>query len=179
MERQATGALRSTSERLRSDRALAGDGRKLLPVIATDSSLDALALRAQFAALTGAQRCPVEFATDHCSPRQGCSRATACLESPYIAFDDIALSHPAYVTGSRRRPLQRIDGPRGDGSDCAWWSRGARAWRSAALEVDERRASLVAEMVMSAGCYIDIGSSRSCRSRAIRFCIARLNIYGR
>jgi release factor glutamine methyltransferase len=26
-----------------------------------------------------------------------------------------------------------------------------------ALEVDERRASLVAEMVMSAGCYIDVG----------------------
>ena len=46
-----------------------------------------------------------------------------------------------------------------------------------ALEVDERRASLVAEMIMSAGCYIDVGAILDFTGLAsgLSFGVARLN----
>jgi release factor glutamine methyltransferase len=139
--------------------SLATDG-KFSRIVATDSSLDALVVaRLNSAALAGAQKCPVEFRDGSLlAPVRDLRARLLVSNPPYIAFDEAA-TLPASVR-NWEPPSALLSGSMGLAETAAIVHGGATVLEPGgvlALEVDERRASLVAEMVMTAGCYIDIG----------------------
>jgi release factor glutamine methyltransferase len=129
-------------------------------VVATDSSLDALAVaRLNSAALGSAQKCPVEFREGSLlAPVRELKARLLVSNPPYIAFDEIGALPPS--VRNWEPPSALLSASMGLAETAAIVHGGASVLESGgmlALEVDERRASLVAEMVMSAGGYIDIG----------------------
>ena len=128
-------------------------------VIATDSSLDALNVASlNFAALTG-QKCPVEFRDGSLlAPVRDVRARLLVSNPPYIAFDEIPGLPPS--VRNWEPPSALVSASMGLAETAAIVHGGAAILESGgllALEVDERRASLVAEMAMCAGCYIEIG----------------------
>jgi len=139
--------------------SLAAEGR-FIRVIATDTSLDALELAKKNAELSARKLfCPVEFrAGSLLSPVRDVRAQLLVSNPPYVAFDEIGVL-PASVR-NWEPPMALLSGSGGLAATAAIVQEGANLLESGgvlALEVDERRASLVAEMVMSAGCYIDVG----------------------
>lgn len=138
--------------------SLATEG-KFTRVIATDNSVDAIEVaRTNAAALTGALSCPVEFRSGSLVAPVRDVRATLLVSNPpYIAFDEIA-ALPSSVR-DWEPPNALLSASNGLAATAAIVQEGRSVLESGgllALEVDERRASLVAEMVMAAGGYIDV-----------------------
>jgi release factor glutamine methyltransferase len=128
-------------------------------VIATDSSLDALEVARTNAAISrGALRCPVEFRSGSlCSPVQDVTARLLVSNPPYITYDE-ARGLPPSVR-SWEPPTALLSSSNGLSITAAIVQEGMSFLEHAgvlALEVDERRASLVAEMVMSAGGYTNV-----------------------
>ena len=138
--------------------SLAAEGR-FTRVVATDSSLDALEVARTNAAMSrDALRCPVEFRSGSLlSPVQGVVARLLVSNPPYITYDE-ARDLPPSVR-SWEPPTALLSGSNGLGVTAAIVQEGMSFLEHAgvlALEVDERRASLVAEMVMSAGGYTNV-----------------------
>lgn len=138
--------------------SLAAEGR-FARVIATDNSLDALDVARTNAAISReVLRCPVEFR--HGSLLAPVSDVTARLlvsNPPYITYDE-ARDLPPSVR-SWEPPTALLSASNGLAITAAIVQEGMSFLEPAgvlALEVDERRASLVAELVMSAGGYTDV-----------------------
>jgi release factor glutamine methyltransferase len=139
--------------------SLAAEGR-FVRVIATDTSLDALDVARKNAELCAKRLfCPIEFRSGSLlAPVRGVRARLLVSNPPYVAFDEIG-DLPSSVR-DWEPPAALLSGSGGLAATAAIVQEGANLLESGgilALEVDERRASLVAEIVMSAGCYIDIG----------------------
>jgi release factor glutamine methyltransferase len=139
--------------------SLAAEGR-FERIVATDTSLDALDVARKNAELSAKKLfCPVEFRAGSLLAPVREIRATLLVSNPpYVAFDEIG-SLPASVR-DWEPPSALLSGSGGLAVTAAIVQEGANLLEGGgilALEVDERRASLVAEMIMSAGCYIDVG----------------------
>lgn len=139
--------------------SLAAEGR-FVRVIATDASLDALDVARKNAELSAKKLfCPVEFRAGSLLAPVSDVRATLLVSNPpYVAFDEIG-DLPASVR-DWEPPSALLSGSGGLAATAAIVQKGANLLERGgilALEVDERRASLVAEMIMSAGGYIDVG----------------------
>jgi release factor glutamine methyltransferase len=138
--------------------SLAVEGR-FERVIATDSSLDALEVAKKNAELASASlKCPVEFRSGSLlSPLRGLKARLLVSNPPYVAFDE-AGKLPESVR-SWEPPTALYSGSNGLDATAAIVQEGESLLESGgmlALEVDARRASLAAELVMSAGSYIDV-----------------------
>lgn len=138
--------------------SLAAEG-KFARVIATDASLDALDVARRNAELSASRlNCPVEFRSGSMlAPVRDVRARLLVSNPPYIAFDEIR-DLPASVR-DWEPPGALLSGSSGLAATAAIVQKGASLLESGgilALEVDERRASLVAEMMMSAGGYIDV-----------------------
>jgi release factor glutamine methyltransferase len=138
--------------------SLAAEG-KFSRVIATDVSLDALDVARTNAELAASRlHCPVEFRSGSMLTSVRDVRARLLVSNPpYVAFDEID-DLPASVR-DWEPPGALLSGSSGLAATAAIVQEGASLLESGgilALEVDERRASLVAEMMMSAGGYIDV-----------------------
>jgi release factor glutamine methyltransferase len=139
--------------------ALAAEG-KFDRVIATDVSRDAIDV-AQINAgkSAGSLRCPVEFRHgSFVSPVRDVKATALVSNPPYIAFSEI----DALPSGVRdwEPPLALLSGNDGMWAIGQIIAEGATILVSGgilALEVDERRASLAAELVMANGGYAEIG----------------------
>lgn len=139
--------------------SLAAEGR-FVRVIATDASLDSLDVARKNAELSAKRLCcPLEFrAGSLLAPVHDIRASLLVSNPPYVAFDEIG-DLPASVR-DWEPPSALLSGSGGLAVTAAIVQEGANLLESGgilALEVDERRASLVAEMAMSAGCYIDVG----------------------
>jgi release factor glutamine methyltransferase len=139
--------------------SLAAEGR-FERVIATDTSLDALDVARKNAELSATKLfCPVEFrAGSLLAPVRGVRVTLLVSNPPYVAFDEIGNLPPS--VRDWEPPLALLSGSGGLAVTAAIVQEGANLLEGGgilALEVDERRASLVAELMMSAGCYIDVG----------------------
>ena len=139
--------------------SLAAEG-KFSRVVATDASLDALIVARKNAELVAdALHCPVEFrAGSLLAPVRDLRPRLIVSNPPYVAFDEIG-SLPSSVR-DWEPPAALLSGSQGLAATAAIVQEGASLLEAGgilALEVDERRASIVAEMVMSAGNYIDVG----------------------
>jgi release factor glutamine methyltransferase len=139
--------------------SLATEGR-FARVIATDSSLDALDVAKQNAMLaTPGRRCPVEFRCGSLiGPVRGITARLLVSNPPYIAFGE-AEQLPASVR-NWEPPTALLSGSSGLDATAAIVQGGVSLLESGgvlALEVDERRASLVADMVMAETAYVDVG----------------------
>ncbi len=139
--------------------SLAAEG-KFSRVVATDTSLDALIVAGKNAELVaGALHCPVEFrAGSLLAPVRDLRPRLIVSNPPYIAFDEIGRL-PASVR-DWEPPAALLSGSQGLAATAAIVQEGASLLEPGgilALEVDERRASVVAEMMMSQGNYIDVG----------------------
>lgn len=139
--------------------SLASEGR-FKRVIATDASKDALTVaRINARRSVSALKCEVEFRHGSLlAPVREVKANVLVSNPPYVTFDE-ALSLPQSVrdwepaialfsgndglTATRGIVRQSVDVLEPDGI--------------LALEVDERRASLVAELIMGAGAYRDVG----------------------
>jgi release factor glutamine methyltransferase len=137
--------------------SLAVEGR-FSRVVATDASLDALDVASANAARV-ALSCPVEFrAGSLLRPVRGLELSLLVSNPPYVAYSE-AEALPASVR-DWEPPTALFSGSNGLAATAAIVQEGAALLGPGgvlALEVDERRASLVAELVMSAGSYIDVG----------------------
>ncbi|HZK77598.1 MAG TPA: peptide chain release factor N(5)-glutamine methyltransferase [Gemmatimonadaceae bacterium] len=138
---------------------LASEGR-FDKVIATDVSLDALDVaRSNAVRSAAALRCDVEFRRGSLLAPVRDVRATVLVSNPpYIAFSELD-ALPASVR-DWEPPLALASGHNGMAATAKIVSEGSRILVSGgilALEVDERRASLVAELVMGHGGYADVG----------------------
>ncbi len=139
--------------------SLATEGR-FSRVIATDSSLDALDVAKRNATLaTPGRRCPVEFRCGSLiGPVRGITARLLVSNPPYIAFGE-AEQLPASVR-NWEPPTALFSGSSGLDATAAIVQGGVSLLESGgvlALEVDERRASLVADMVMARAAYVDVG----------------------
>lgn len=139
--------------------SLATEGR-FARVIATDSSLDALDVAKRNATLaTPGRRCPVEFRCGSLiGPVRGITARLLVSNPPYIAFGE-AEQLPVSVR-NWEPPTALLSGSSGLDATAAIVQGGVSLLESGgllALEVDERRASLVADMVMAETAYVDIG----------------------
>jgi release factor glutamine methyltransferase len=139
--------------------SLAAEGR-FSRVVATDNSMDALVVANRNASLAGASlRCPVEFRPGSLlSPVRDIEARLLVSNPPYVSFGE-ADGLPASVR-NWEPPTALYSGSSGLDATAAIVQEGASLLASGgilALEVDERRASLVAEMVMTAVGYIDVG----------------------
>jgi release factor glutamine methyltransferase len=139
--------------------ALASEGR-FARVIATDSSADALEVARRNATLaTPGRRCPVEFRSGSLTGPVRDVKATLLVSNPpYIAFGELE-KLPASVR-NWEPPTALLSGSSGLDVTAAIVQGGVSLLESGgllALEVDERRASLVADMVMAETAYVDIG----------------------
>jgi release factor glutamine methyltransferase len=137
-------------------------------VIATDASLDALDVaRSNAVASDGALRAPLEFRHGSLlAPLQGIQAALIVSNPPYVAFSE-ADSLPESVR-DWEPPLALFSGAEGLAATAGIVRQSARHLRHGgllALEVDERRSSLVAEMIM--------------RQREFREVSVRLDLAGR
>lgn len=139
--------------------SLAAEG-EFSRVIGTDTSLDAIDVARKNAGRTASLlKCPVEFRVGSMlGPLDGLKASLLAANPPYIAFDEAA-SLPRSVR-DWEPPTALFAGSEGLHFTAAIVQKGASLLRSGgilAVETDERRASLVAEMAMSHGGYIDIG----------------------
>lgn len=139
--------------------SLASEG-KFARVIATDTSLDALSVaRANADLLVPALNCPVEFRSGSLVAPVAEVRAKLLVSNPpYISFEEI-VELPSSVR-SWEPPTALFSSGNGLDATAAIVQNGQAILESGgllALEVDSRRASLVAEMVMAHGSYIDVG----------------------
>ena len=138
---------------------LASEG-KFDKVIATDVSLDAIDVASSNAIrCAAALRCDVEFRRGSLlSPVRDVKTTVLVSNPPYIAFSELEA-----LPGSVRDwepPLALLSGHDGMAATAKIISEGSRIILSGgilALEVDERRASLVAELIMRHGGYTDVG----------------------
>ena len=129
-------------------------------VIATDVSLDALDVASSNAMRCGpALKCGVEFRRGSLIAPVRDVKATVLVSNPpYIAFSELD-ALPASVR-DWEPPLALISGHDGMAATAKIITDGTRILLSGgilALEVDERRASLVAELIMRHGGYTDVG----------------------
>lgn len=139
--------------------SLAAEGR-FAGVIATDASADALDV-----ASANSARCrhlissPVEFRRGSLiAPVRDVTATAVVSNPPYIAFSEME-SLPASVR-DWEPPLALFSGHDGMAATAAIVRDAAAVLASGgllALEVDERRASLVAELAMRHGAYTDVG----------------------
>jgi len=129
-------------------------------VIATDASEDVLAVaRLNCDRLSAALRSEVEILCGSLtSPVRGVKAAVLVSNPPYVAFAEAAALPPG--VRDWEPPIALYSGHDGM-SATAEIVRGAAdvliPGGLLALEVDERRASLVAELIMSEGCYTEVG----------------------
>ncbi len=128
-------------------------------VIATDVSIDALDVaRANAGRAADAMRSPVEFRCGSLiAPVSGTMATLLVSNPPYISHSE-SESLPASVR-DWEPPLALLSAGNGMAATAAIVHDGARVIESGgllALEVDERRASLVAELAMSSGHYSDV-----------------------
>jgi release factor glutamine methyltransferase len=138
---------------------LASEG-KFDKVIATDVSLDAIDVASANAIRCAAAiRCDVEFRRGSLIAPVRDVKATVLVSNPpYIAFSELD-TLPASVR-DWEPPLALISGHDGMAATARIISDGTKILLSGgvlALEVDERRASLVAELIMRHGGYTDVG----------------------
>jgi release factor glutamine methyltransferase len=138
--------------------SLGSEGR-FTRVIATDASLDALDVARRNAELAANRlNCPVEFRSGSMlAPVRDVRARLLVSNPPYVAFDEVG-DLPSSVR-DWEPPGALLSGSSGLAATAAIVQEGASLLESGgilALEVDERRASLVAEMVMSTGGYIDV-----------------------
>lgn len=139
--------------------SLASEGR-FDRVIATDVSLDALEVaRANVSRAAGALRAPVELRHGSLlAPVRGVKAAVVVSNPPYIAFSELD-ALPASVR-DWEPPIALASGHDGMSATTVIVRDAARILAPGgllALEVDERRASLVAETMMRHGSYTGIG----------------------
>ena len=139
--------------------SLASEGR-FERVIATDASADALDVASANLKRCGQAIVPaVEFRRGSLiAPVRGVSATAVVSNPPYIAFSEME-SLPASVR-DWEPPLALFSGHDGMSATAAIVRDAAAVLTSGgllALEVDERRASLVAEMAMRHGSYTDVG----------------------
>ena len=139
--------------------SLAAEG-SFARVIATDASLDALDVAKTNVALAAEMlRCPVELrAGSLLAPLKDITASLLVSNPPYVAFDEM-LDLPASVR-NWEPPAALASGSNGLAMTAAIVQDGVSLLEPGgilALEVDERRASLVAELVMSRGGYTDVG----------------------
>jgi release factor glutamine methyltransferase len=139
--------------------SLASEGR-FEKVIATDVSIDALDVAKSNAMRTvSARKCEVEFRRGSLIAPVKDVRATLLVSNPpYIAFSELE-ALPASVR-NWEPPLALLSGRDGKAATEKIVADGSTILVSGgilALEVDERRASLVAELVMRHGGYSEVG----------------------
>lgn len=139
--------------------SLASEGR-FEKVIATDVSLDALDVAKSNAVRTvGARKCEVEFRCGSLlAPVKGVRATLLVSNPPYIAFSELE-ALPASVR-DWEPPLALLSGHNGMAATEKIVAGGSEILVSGgilALEVDERRASLVAELAMAHGGYSNVG----------------------
>lgn len=139
--------------------SLASEGR-FDRVIGTDASIDALSVaRLNRDRVTAALKCEVDLRHGSLmAPVIGVKAAALVSNPPYIAFSE-AEALPASVR-DWEPAIALLSGHDGMSATRAIVCGGAAVLASGgvlALEVDERRASLVAEMIMAQGCYTDVG----------------------
>lgn len=139
--------------------SLASEGR-FARVIATDASLDALEIASVNKTRAAASlRADVELRHGSLlSPVRGVKAAVLASNPPYIAFSEIDTLGPS--VRDWEPPLALLSGHDGMSATAGIVREGCRNLVSGgllALEVDERRASLVAEMIMRHGAYADVG----------------------
>ena len=139
--------------------SLASEGR-FEKVIATDMSLDALGVAQSNAHRSApAIKTTVEFRRGaFLSPVRGEKASVLVSNPPYIAYSEIE-SLPRSVR-DWEPPMALFSGHDGMAATREIVREGWRVLSSGgvlALEVDERRASLVAEMIMRQGSYTDVG----------------------
>jgi release factor glutamine methyltransferase len=138
--------------------SLAAEGN-FARVIATDSSFDALEVARTNAELSrDALRCPVEFRSGSLlRPVRDITARLLVSNPPYITYDE-ARDLPRSVR-SWEPPTALLSASNGLAVTAAIVQEGMSFLEHSgvlALEVDERRASLVAELVMSAGGYTNV-----------------------
>lgn len=138
--------------------SLAVEGR-FTRVLGTDSSLDALEVARTNAGIIGESlRCPVEFRSGSLlAPVRDIKARLLVSNPPYIAYEE-AHDLPPSVR-SWEPPMALLSASNGLGITAAIVQNGRSLLDrggTLALEVDERRASLVAELVMSTGGYTDV-----------------------
>lgn len=153
--------------------ALASEGR-FDRVIATDASTDALAVAAgNHARLAHLLRAPVEFRRGSLlAPARDMTVSAVVSNPPYVAYSEMG-ALPASVR-DWEPPLALYSGHDGMGATTAIVRGAPQILASGgvlALEVDERRASLVAELIMRSGGYGDVGVRLDLTGRE-RFVIA-------
>ncbi|MFN2604154.1 MAG: hypothetical protein ABR582_15550, partial [Gemmatimonadaceae bacterium] len=124
------------------------------------ASLDALIVARKNAALVAdALHSPVEFRPGSLlAPVRDLRPRLIVSNPPYVAFDEIRRL-PASVR-DWEPPAALLSGSQGLAATAAIVQEGASLLEAGgilALEVNERRASIVAEMMMSTGNYIDVG----------------------
>lgn len=146
-------------------------------VIATDASLDALAVaRSNAERARTALRTRVEFRHGSLMAPVSDEKAQVIVSNPpYVAFAEAA-ALPASVR-DWEPPLALLSGHDGMKATAGIVRDSARVLERGgllALEVDERRASLVAELMMQHGCYENIGVRLDLAGRE-RFVIATRN----
>jgi release factor glutamine methyltransferase len=139
--------------------SVAAEGR-FARVVATDCSLDALDLaRINAAASAQMLRCPIEFrAGSLLAPVRDVTARLLVSNPPYVAYHE-ALDLPSSVR-DWEPPAALLSGANGLAVTAAIVQNGTPLLEHGgllALEVDERRASLVAELVMSNRGYTDVG----------------------
>jgi release factor glutamine methyltransferase len=154
--------------------ALAAEGR-FERVIGTDVSRGALDVaRSNLAQLGATLRCPVEFREGSLlAPIRGERVSTLVSNPPYIAFEE-ADALPSSVR-NWEPPVALLTSRGGMASITQLIREGASVIEPGgllALEVDARRASLVAELAMTDGRYADVDVERDLTGRE-RFVLAR------
>lgn len=138
--------------------ALATEGR-FSRIVATDASLDALEVaKANAAALARDLRCPVEFRSGmFLAPIVDLRPSLIVSNPPYVAFGELG-QLPESVR-NWEPPTALLAGAEGLAATAAIVQGGVALLKQGgllALEVDERRASLVAEMTAANAGYIDV-----------------------
>lgn len=139
--------------------SLASEGR-FDRVIATDASVDALEVAQVNAARSAsALRTKLEFRQGSVlSPVRGVKAGVLASNPPYIAFSEIdALPRSVRDWEPPTALFSGHDGMSATREIVREGSRNLTSGGVLALEVDERRASLVAEMIMRHGSYKDVG----------------------
>lgn len=139
--------------------SLAAEG-KFDRVIATDASLDALAVaRENCSRAAKVLRAPVDFRHGSLLAPLNVEKASVIVSNPpYVAFSE-ADALPSSVR-DWEPPLALFSGHDGMRATAEIVRNGARHLTRGgllALEVDERRASIVAEMMMGHGAYSNVG----------------------
>jgi release factor glutamine methyltransferase len=139
--------------------ALANEGN-FDRVIATDASSDALAVAAvNIDRCSDRLRCPVELRRGSLiAPVRGLEANVVVSNPPYIAFSEME-ALPSSVR-DWEPPLALFSGHDGMSATAAIATQAAGVLARGgllALEVDERRASLAAELLMRTGAYTDVG----------------------